>query len=322
MWNNQPGDYDGYNERFGGLPAFRKAMEEWKASGTLMTLYTGRSAATTTPSWARRAGWASCSRMASTWSYDVWNMCHDVAEYRKWVARTMERVLRETGADGIRLDEYGHQGWACFSPHHRHTFAEPGCTEWQRSIAEATKLVRQAMDRVDPTTVLTTEHPGYDYLLPFLDGCITYDLTVQRTPLRPLECNLQRFYFPECKAYELDHMGADPTCRKRLWNGVAFFGATPPRVIYAIFQENNDVLAGRACEPLVPPSPNMSTPIASGQGRRPSGRSTTPPATPSMAPSWPSRCAPISTFSTSTAASQLLPPPAGCRWPATCPATT
>ncbi|MGE4527984.1 MAG: hypothetical protein AB7D00_06415, partial [Rhodospirillaceae bacterium] len=33
MWNNQPGDYDGYNERFGGLPAFRKAMEEWKASG-------------------------------------------------------------------------------------------------------------------------------------------------------------------------------------------------------------------------------------------------------------------------------------------------
>jgi len=29
--------------------------------------------------------------------YDAWRMCHDVAEYRRWVADNMARVLRETG---------------------------------------------------------------------------------------------------------------------------------------------------------------------------------------------------------------------------------
>jgi len=109
-------------------------------------------------------------------------MCHDVAGYRQWVADAMRRVLRETGADGIRLDEYGHAGSACFSTRHEHTFAEPGCTEWQRGIAEATRLVRRAMDEVDPRSVLTTEHPGYDFLMPHIDGCITYDLTVLASP--------------------------------------------------------------------------------------------------------------------------------------------
>ncbi|MEN6546464.1 MAG: hypothetical protein ABFE07_10510, partial [Armatimonadia bacterium] len=40
MWNNQPGDYRGYNERFGGLPAFQKAVQTYKDMGSLTTLYT------------------------------------------------------------------------------------------------------------------------------------------------------------------------------------------------------------------------------------------------------------------------------------------
>jgi hypothetical protein len=160
--------------------------------------------------------------------------------------------MRETGADGIRLDEYGHRGWACYSTQHRHTFAEPGCTEWQRAIAETCKLVRAGMDRVNPKSVLTTEHPGYDYLMQFLDGCITYDLTVMATPLRPLECNLQRFLFPECKAYELDHRGADRDLHKRFWNLVGAFGVEYPPAMYAILKENRDAHASRDCEPLVP----------------------------------------------------------------------
>jgi hypothetical protein len=179
-------------------------------------------------------------------------MCHDVAEYRQWVADTMKRVMRETEADGIRLDEYGHRGWACFSKLHRHTYAEPGVTQWQKEIAETCRLVHQAMDEVKPQSVLTTEHPGYDYLLQFLEGCITYDLTVQATPLRPLECNLQRFYFPECKAYELDHRGADPQCRKEIWNAVESFGRYYPPVMYALLKENEDVYQSRDCTPLAP----------------------------------------------------------------------
>lgn len=255
MWNNQPGDYDGYNARFGGLPAFRDAIAQYKKSGALITLYTDPIRCDDASKLGRQHGrdWGVIGTDGQpVKSYEVWNMCHDVAEYRDWVAAAMKRVLRETGADGIRLDEYGHRGWACFNTAHRHTFAEPGCTEWQRAIAEASKLVRQAMDEVNPRSVLTTEHPGYDYLLQFLDGCITYDLTVMATPLRLLECNLQRFLFPECKAYELDHRGADPQCHKRFWNMVAAFGREYPPAMYAVLKENNEVVRSRDNEPLVP----------------------------------------------------------------------
>lgn len=255
MWNNQPGDYDGYNERFGGLPAFREAVETYRKMGALVTLYTDPIRC----DYNSKAG----KEFGERWgvvkpdgkhvdSYDVWNICHDVAEYREWVAKTMGRVMRETGADGIRLDEYGHRGWACYSKLHEHTYAEPGITQWQKAIAETCRVVRQAMDEVKPDSVLTTEHPGYDYELQFLEGCITYDLTVMATPLRPLECNLQRFYFPECKAYELDHRRADLKSRKKLWNAVESFGRYYPPAMYALLNENEDVYQGRECEPLVP----------------------------------------------------------------------
>lgn len=255
MWNNQPGDYDGYNERFGGLPAFRKAVEEYKKSGSLITLYTDPFRLDDASKTGQKHGkeWDIIKADGEyATGYEVWNPCHDLPEVRQWVADAMGRVMRETGADGIRLDEYGHRGWACYNPAHKHTFAEPGCTEWMRATAEATKMVRAEMDKVDRRLVLTTEHPGNDYLMQYLDGCITYDLTVQASPLRPLECNTQRFYFPECKAYELDHRGADRDCHKRFWNMVAAFGREYPPEMYKVLKEHNDVLRGNDCEPLVP----------------------------------------------------------------------
>ncbi len=254
MWNNQPGDYKGYNERFGGLPAFRRAVRTYQKMGPLVTLYTdpfrlddnceiGRK-------YGRKWGVVLADGKHSK-AYLVWNPCHDCPDVREWVARTMKRVMRETGADGIRLDEYGHKGWACFSRRHKHTFAEWGCTEWQRAVAETVKMVHAGMDEVRPDLVLTTEHPGYDFLMQYLEGCITYDLTVEATPLRPLECNLQRFYFPECKAYELDHRRADPLHRKRFWNAVASFGSYYPESMYHAMHENDDAFAARDATPLL-----------------------------------------------------------------------
>jgi len=255
MYPINRGDYDGYNRRWGGLPAFRQAIKTYRKMGALVTLYTDPILACDNSRCGQRRGklWGIVQPDGSyRTNYESWNMCHDVAEYRQFVADTMRRVMRETDADGIRLDEYGHKGAACFSKLHKHTFAEHGCTEWQRAIAEATKMVRQAMDEVKPGSVLTTEHPGYDYLMQFIEGCITYDLTVQATPLRPLEVNLQRFYFPECKAFELDHRGADRQHRKRFWNAVGSFGSYYPPNFYNILRENADAFEGRDCQPLVP----------------------------------------------------------------------
>jgi hypothetical protein len=106
------------------------------------------------------------------------------------------------------------------------------------------------MDDVKPDSVLTTEHPGYDFLMPHIEGCITYDLSVLATPLRPLECNLQRFYYPECKAYE--YRREDPLHRKRLFNAVGSFGSYYPPAMDKLLRDNTDAFTSRDCRPLVP----------------------------------------------------------------------
>lgn len=255
MWNNQPGDYKGYNERFGGLPAFQQAVKTYQAMGALVTLYTDPFRLDDNCEIGAKYGekWSTVLRDGKkSTAYYVWNPCHQLAEVRQWVAETMGRVMRETGADGIRLDEYGHRGWACHDETHQHTYQEPGITQWQKAVAETTKLVHAAMDKVRPDLVLTTEHPGYDYLMQYLEGCITYDLTVLSSRLRPVECNIQRFFFPECKAYELDHRGVDPLSRKKFWNAVESFGRYYPTMMYNILSENEDVYQGRDCTPLCP----------------------------------------------------------------------
>jgi len=254
MWNNQPGGYDGYNERFGGLPAFHDAIKTYRNMGALVTLYTDPFRMDDASKIGKAHGREWCvigMDGKPSKGYEVWNPCYDLPEARQWIADTMGRVMRETGADGIRLDECGHTGWACYSTEHHHTFAEPGVTQWQKAVAETARMVRAEMDAVDPKLVLTTEHPGYDYLMQHLDGCITYDLTVQASPLRPLPCNLQRFYFPECKAYELDHRGADPGDKVKFWNAVASFGRYYPPACYAALRENADAYGGPDCEPLI-----------------------------------------------------------------------
>ena len=255
MWNNAPNDYRGYNKRFGGLPAFRQAIKTYRSLDTnLVTLYTDpfrlHDACETGQAHGEEWGVVGTNG-EKTRNYMVWNPCHDLAAVREWVAEEMGRVMRETGADGIRLDEYGHRGWACYDETHDHTYAEPGITQWQKATSEATRMVHEAMDKVRPDLVLTTEHPGYDYLMQYLEGCITYDLTGQASPLRPLECNAQRFYFPECKAYELDHRSADLKDRKKFWNAVESFGRYYPLDFYTILAENEDVYQSRDAYPLL-----------------------------------------------------------------------
>jgi hypothetical protein len=257
MFNNNPGDYDGYNQRWGGLPPFRDAVRACQQTGTVVTLYTDPMRVDRASRCGQKYGklWGVVDAHGKYLQpYDSWRMCLDVEEYRRWTAETVRRVMQETGADGIRLDEHGHGGSACFSKSHRHTFAEWGNTEWQRATAESAKLVRQAMDEVAPRSVLMTEHPGYDFLLPFLEGCITYDLSVQASELRPVECNTQRFYFPECKPYELLYgsQRSDATYFRCFWNAVDTFGSHYPWAMYNLLRENDDVFASRDCEPLVP----------------------------------------------------------------------
>jgi hypothetical protein len=254
MWNNQPGDYLTYNDRFGGLPAFRQAIQTYQKMGSLVTLYTDpfRLDENCPTGQAHGRQWCVINQKGElSTEYEVFNPCYDLPAARQWAADTMERVMRETGADGIRLDEVGHRGWACYNPDHRHTYQEPGITQWQKATTEMVKMVHAGMDRVRADLVLTTEFPGYDYMMPHLEGAITYDLSLQATPLRPLEINLQRFYFPECKPYELDYRGMDPQLRKVFWNGADSFERYFPLPYMTVLNENEAAYQGRDCTALL-----------------------------------------------------------------------
>ncbi|MCC6445594.1 MAG: hypothetical protein IT210_19325 [Armatimonadetes bacterium] len=218
MWNDQPGDYSGYNGRFGGLPAFRKAIRKYRHAGALVTLYTDPFRLNDNCPAGKAFGnlWGVIGADGKrTAAYEVRNPCHDNPDVRRWVART-----------------------------------EEGVSQWNKAVADAARQVRAAMDRIGPGLVLTTEYPGYDFLLQFLEGSITYDTTVQASPLRPLECNLQRFYFPECKPYELDYSPLSPV--KKFWNAEGSFGNAYLAPMYVILKENEDTYQGRRLEPLVP----------------------------------------------------------------------
>ncbi len=254
MWNNQPGDYAGYNERFGGLPAFREAIGTYQRMGALTTLYTDPYRLDENCPTGQAHGKEWCvvgptGQLAT--NFDVYNPCYELAEARQWMADTMGRVMRETGADGLRLDQVGYKGVACYSPTHKHTYQEPGITQWEKAASEMVRMVHAAMDQVRPGLVLTTEVPGYDYMMHSLEGCITYDLGLQATAMRPLECNLQRFYFPECKPYELDDRRADPKHHKTFWNAVGSFGTYYPLPYYTILRENEAAYQGRDYTPLL-----------------------------------------------------------------------
>ena len=258
MFMGSPTDYVGYNDRFGGLDAFRKAIAANKRKDKLVTLYTDPF---------RLDGFSNETgrKFGRKWNFvdlngkqpidgDAVKPCYYLSEVQDWLVSTMKRVVKETGADGIRLDEVGYQLGDCFAPDHKHVpYEEPGLSEWNKAMAETVRRVRKAMDEVNPSAVLMTEHPGYDYLFAAVDGCLSYDLSIMDTwgtpeSVRILEVNLQRFYFPECKVFEINLLGRDPEHKKKFWNGVASYLYFLPTPFYHIYKDNEDAYASRDCE--------------------------------------------------------------------------
>lgn len=80
-------------------------------------------------------------------------VCGGYEPWQDHLARTCQRLLRETGARYIRLDEMGHPFEPCFNQAHHHP--DPyGAMTWN---LELLRKVRSAMDEVDPEALLFTE---------------------------------------------------------------------------------------------------------------------------------------------------------------------
>jgi hypothetical protein len=81
------------------------------------------------------------------------SMCHGYAPWQDHLAAVCKRLLEESGADGIRLDEFGTPSIACHNPAHHHDSPFDG-NQWALDLL---RKVRAAMDEVNPEAILMTE---------------------------------------------------------------------------------------------------------------------------------------------------------------------
>ena len=93
------------------------------------------------------------------------SMCHGYAPWQDHIAAVSKRLVEESGADGVRLDEFGTPSIACYNPAHHHASPFDG-NKW---ALELLRKVRAAMDEVNPDAILMTE-AACDFMHLYSDG--------------------------------------------------------------------------------------------------------------------------------------------------------
>lgn len=94
------------------------------------------------------------------------SVCPGYEPWQNHLAKVCKRLLAETGADGIRLDELGCVV-ACFNPAHRHKSP----FDYSKWLQQLLRKVRAAMDEVNPNAILLTEGP-IDYFHQYTNGAL------------------------------------------------------------------------------------------------------------------------------------------------------
>jgi hypothetical protein len=113
---------------------------------------------------------------------NFFHMCPGCLEWQDHLAEVASRLVRETGADGVRLDSLGYYFLSCYNPAHRHD-TPFGYNQWIQQLLDK---VSRAVRAVNPECVLTTE-AGVDFYSQWFHGALiqTYprDLPLVRLAL-------------------------------------------------------------------------------------------------------------------------------------------
>ena len=105
----------------------------------------------------------------------ILHMCIGCTEWQDHLASTAARLVRETGADGVRLDSLGFYSFACYNPAHQHESP----FDYNRWLQQMLEKVATAVTRENPNCLLTTEG-GADFFARHFDGCLTQQFITQR----------------------------------------------------------------------------------------------------------------------------------------------
>lgn len=220
-WLNR-GDYLFAADNLGGIKAAREGIRAiHRAGGRLLYYVEGLIV------WKRSRIGRSDARewalMKKDGTYDehytgFWHMCPACIGWQEWFAETCARIVESTGVDGFFIDStcatYSHR---CFNPRHNH----PHPDVWAWGVRQLLSRVRQAVDRVNPQTLLFVEGVS-DLAGEFVDGFISHGHSWSRYHLQE---PLVRFTEPRLRVYESwanrNHAPADqPPEYLHTWNSV------------------------------------------------------------------------------------------------------
>ncbi len=197
-WLNR-GDYVLAAQNLGGLDAARRGIEAVHQAGGRVIFYIEGLILWKRSRVGRHFGrqWALMNADGSCYEHyeGFWHMCPACQPWRQWLARTCARIVEQTGVDGFFIDsQCATSSKRCYNPQHEH----PHPDVWNWGVCELLRQVRQAVDAVNPGTVLLVEGAA-DMVRPWVDGFISH--SHQWTGMR-FNVPLLRYLHPEIRTFE------------------------------------------------------------------------------------------------------------------------
>ncbi len=173
-------------EDLGGAEALREGVAAVHALGFHFTLYVEGYIVHQTSELAK-------DRRAERWSImhkngtitgnytsqGFYHMCPACEEWQEHLASACGRLIRETGADGVRLDSLGFYYLPCYNPAHKH----PHPFVYNDGLRQLVEKVSRAMREANPNAVVTTEAP-VDFLARDSQGALLSMCAREIPPMR------------------------------------------------------------------------------------------------------------------------------------------
>ena len=215
------GDY-GHYDQIGGLEKFRGMVAEQQEAGVRVGLYLDTYLCSKASEigqahgeqWAVKRANGTYMNAYSTKDDPVWNMCVWHPDWRGYLATRCAQVARETGCDGVYLDEGGTDlgCYWCWRDDHPH--GVPGCR--QTGFLE---LCRETRRRLPQDAVLYTEHAPADIVIPYLDGGYVTALGRSDVQVTPGYVHIHRLAFPDFKLLPITSGGS---LSHGIWDGLRY----------------------------------------------------------------------------------------------------
>lgn len=172
----QPGDFVPSIAR-GGVEPFREEITAYRQKGTRFVPYINyRFNLRASEVGTRHPDWAAMREPGSDFRWppfpeEVLLMSfYDPSKWPSFMAESAERLVGETGMNGVYLDELPLQ-YPNYNPSHMEF--QKGRSTSTEGMKQSLTLVREALKRADPDAVLWTEHVGSDFMSQFIDGSWT-----------------------------------------------------------------------------------------------------------------------------------------------------